>query len=245
MSYLLKMQAFGLTHQGLSRKENQDSILVAPELGIVAVADGMGGHSYGELASQMAVELLHQEFQSSSSPLEPDVRLINLYEHTNLMIYKKSLEIASSGTENKGMGTTLVSLNFHETSAYICNVGDSRAYLYRDGGLWPMTEDHSVVNEQRRAGVEFPEIKNKSMITRSVGFESQIKSDVFFRRVLKDDVFILCSDGLHGFTTEQKMLNVLNETEFSEVPQKMIDIALEGGGGDNVSCIICRATENQ
>lgn len=237
----MKIKAYGKTDVGRKRQINQDSILVNARHHIYAVADGMGGHKGGEVASAMAVETLQEvlsEYTSQDIPIES--RLEKAYQLANDRIYESSHKVGNKDLE--GMGTTLVTCYVTQHKIYISNVGDSRAYLFRDGKVWQVTEDHSLVQEQIRAGLINPEhseeIVGKNVITRSVGYDPQVKVDIIFRKYTRGDVFLLCSDGLTGMLSNTDIAKILSQNPIEKVAQICIDEANKAGGLDNISCLV-------
>ena len=233
------IEAYGKTDVGKKRQTNQDSILLNPEHHIYAVADGMGGHKGGGVASAMAVQIL-QEVLIAENQFSFETRLEKAYVLANERIYQRSHKPENKDLE--GMGTTLVSLVVTPQRVYVSNVGDSRAYLYREGLLWQITEDHSLIQEQIRAGLLKPEkageVLGKNVITRSVGFDPNIKVDVVFRDYYPGDIFLLCSDGLTGMLENKEIAEILNENSLDQVSRICVDRANEAGGIDNVSCMV-------
>ena len=236
----MNVEAYGKTDVGKKRQDNQDTILLNSEHHIYAVADGMGGHKGGEVASAIAIKTL-QEFLVQGGiqfPLEGHLEKAHLL--ANKRIYEESHR--PGNTELEGMGTTLVSLVVTPQRVYISNVGDSRAYLFREGLLWQVTEDHSLIQEQIRAGLLKPEkteeVFGKNVITRSVGFDPNIKIDVIFRDYYQGDVFLLCSDGLTGMLSNTEIAKILSSNPLDQVVEICIDQANKAGGIDNVSCLV-------
>lgn len=236
---------WGQTDVGLKRDINQDSILVDKKLSLFIVADGMGGHRGGEVASAMAVETVQdviEEHLSRGGPVSPRDILRQAYREASKQIYVKSTRISP---ELMGMGTTMVLAFAFEGKIYIANVGDSRAYLFKDGRLWMLTEDHSLINEQIRAGVLDPKnpdgIVGRNVITRSVGYEEDVTVDVVEREIIPGEIFLLCSDGLCGLVSNDKIAEICRKTPPSSIVQKSIEAAKEAGGDDNVSVIVIRA----
>lgn len=237
----MKIKAYGKTDVGRKRQINQDSILVNARNHIYAVADGMGGHKGGEVASAMAVEILQEVLGQEASSLIPvEAKLEKAYKLANDRIYESSHKASNKDLE--GMGTTLVACYITKHKIFISNVGDSRAYLYRDGRVWQVTEDHSLVQEQIRAGLIDPnkseEMVGKNVITRSVGYDQSVKVDVVFRTYSPGDVFLLCSDGLTGMVSNEKIAQILSNNSLEKVAQICIDEANAAGGTDNISCLV-------
>ncbi len=237
----MKIKAYGKTDVGRKRQINQDSILVNARHHIYAVADGMGGHKGGEVASAMAIETLQEVLAheaTTSSPVES--RLETAYKLANDRIYETSHKASNKDLE--GMGTTMVAFYATQHKIFISNVGDSRAYLYRSKKIWQITEDHSLVQEQIRAGIIDPDkaeaVIGKNVITRSVGYDQTVKIDVVFRTYTKGDVFLICSDGLTGMVSNTNIARILASNPIEKVAQICIDEANTAGGVDNISCLV-------
>jgi protein phosphatase len=143
-----------------------------------------------------------------------------------------------------GMGTTLVCVYVSGGTAYIAQVGDSRVYLYRDGVLWRITEDHSYINEQLRAGLITKEQANlstyKNVITRSVGFDEVVESDIYVRDLKSRDIFLLCSDGLTSMISNEDICNSIDADNLENSVSELIDKANEAGGHDNISVVLVK-----
>ncbi len=234
------------TDRGLKRQTNQDSILINPELGIYVLADGMGGHSGGEVASALAVQTVEEVFRKAKdSHKSPREKLVYAYKEASRRIYDKA---AKTNPELAGMGTTLVMIYVHEERIYLGNVGDSRGYLYTKQNFWQLSEDHSVINEQLRAGAMTEEqakvYVGKNIITRSVGYEREVEVDILEREVSPDDMYLLCSDGLTGMVSDQKIREILREKPPSEAVDDCMKTALYNGGDDNVSLILLKVDED-
>src|SRR5205823_2699404 len=205
----MKALSAGLTDVGRKRNHNEDSFLVDEELQLYVVADGMGGHAGGGTASRIAVETIDRELRKArdgkenpfaggtslqDSPLPEVIR--SAVERACISIFHAAQEDARLA----GMGTTVISLLIKDDHAYFAHVGDSRAYLVRGDLIQQISEDHSLVNEQIKAGMITPEeakhSRYKNIITRSVGFEEEVQVDVMGVITEPGDVFVLCSDGL-------------------------------------------------
>jgi len=232
------------TDKGLRRESNQDSFLINRDLGLFVVADGMGGHSGGEVASKMAVDtaeaVMHDQATKKPAPRESVHRM---YEEASHRIYDKA---ANESPELSGMGTTMVLTLVSGSSLYIGNVGDSRAYLFRKPHLWQLTEDHSLLNEQLRAGLvredQIRQFVGRNVITRSVGYERDVNVDVLERPLKVGDCVLLCSDGLSGLITDAKLCEILNQFSSEEVVDRCIEAALAAGGDDNVTVLFLAVT---
>lgn len=237
---MLKCDVWCRTDKGLRRESNQDSFLINKEIGLFVVADGMGGHSGGEVASQIAVqtaEMVVSEYRNSG--MAPRDLVQKVYEESSHRIYDR----AAQESQLSGMGTTMVMTYLSGNSLFVGNVGDSRAYLYRKPNLWQVTEDHSLVNEQLRAGLiredQVRQFVGRNVITRSVGYERDVIADVLERPLQKGDHFILCSDGLSGMITDDLISETLASRPAGEQAcNELLNRALEAGGEDNVTVLL-------
>jgi serine/threonine protein phosphatase PrpC len=257
----MRVLAWGLTHPGQKREHNEDAFLINAELGLFMVADGMGGHFGGDRASRLAVELLEHELDLSgmeeptaaSSPgASGDVQsaagrtLREAARRTSRAIYN----LGESDPELQGMGTTMTALWLKDGRAHLAHVGDSRCYLYRDGDVRQLTQDHSWTEEQVRAGFMTPdEAQNsalKHVITRSVGFEPDVDVDIASTATEMGDCFILCSDGLYNYVNARQLRDYLVRGYYSEVPRRLVETANSLGGEDNITVlVICVANESR
>lgn len=243
----ITLTSFGQTDVGLKRQKNEDSFLVDDDLKLYAVADGMGGHKGGDYASSMAVQVLRQALSQNITKnpgmFSPREALMDGYSQASLQIYNKS---HIEQPELQGMGTTLVSMFYHSGSMYIGNVGDSRAYLIREGKMWQLTEDHSLLNEHIRAGfirdADISQFQAKNVITRSVGFEKDALCDVIERRVSPGDRYMMCSDGLCGLVRPEQLLALCLVQDIRESARLCIEEAKKNGGDDNVTVVMVDAS---
>lgn len=233
----MQVKVWCKTDKGLRRDSNQDSYLVSPEIGLYIVADGMGGHSGGEVASAMAVKAAADFVQKNLNNLEPRELLIKSYQEASRQIHER----AAGDARLSGMGTTMVLLFVKNQTIYVANVGDSRAYLFRKPYYWQITEDHSLMNEQLRAGILKEEniatFNSKNVITRSVGYEKNVQADVIERQLNSGDNYLICSDGFSGMVNDKLAGEILNKTASENVPDACIAKALENGGDDNVTVL--------
>lgn len=239
----MRFEVWAQTDVGLKRDINQDAILVDHELNLFIVADGMGGHKGGEVASALAVETVQDAIKKRKNEpkLSPRKVLAEAYREASSRIHHKS---TFESPELMGMGTTMVLFWEHRGRVYIGNVGDSRAYLFTGQRLWQLTEDHSLINEQVRAGViseeEAPHVVGRNVITRSVGFERDVMVDVLEREPQPGDLYLLCSDGLSGLVSPEKLADLIQHSSPEEAVAKCIKEAKAAGGDDNISVIIIR-----
>ncbi len=239
------IEAWCETDVGLKRESNEDSYLLNKNIGIFAVADGMGGHRGGEVASSMAVSTLEQYVQNNkvgSRKVQPRVLLTEAYKTASNKIFDKSRNEAA---ELSGMGTTLVSALVVENTVFIANVGDSRAYLYRAKKFWQLTEDHSLLNEHIKFGLvaeqDAENFLQKNVITRSVGFEREVMCDILERVMEPDDLILLCSDGLSGLVTDARMCEICQSLSPEKIVERCIKEARDNGGDDNITVLVLYA----
>src|SRR4051812_28704448 len=189
----MQIEAHCMTDVGLRRENNQDSFLIDESLGLFLVADGMGGHSGGEVASALAVQTIRDVVLKSAKDnrrILPRQLLSDAYREASHRIYDHAR--TEGNKKLQGMGTTLVCAYFNRGTLYLGNVGDSRAYLFKKPNLWQVTEDHSLMNEQLRAGIigekDISTFTAKNVITRSVGFERDVSCDIIERAVEPGEV---------------------------------------------------------
>ncbi|NBD09059.1 MULTISPECIES: Stp1/IreP family PP2C-type Ser/Thr phosphatase [Corallococcus] len=250
----MRIEVAGSTHVGMKRNHNEDNYLVLTEENLVCVADGMGGHSSGEIASRIAVDELGEFFRLTSKDQEAtwpfkmdkqrnydENRLATGIKLANARIFER----ATADSKYKGMGTTIVSAHFADSAVYVGHVGDSRVYFFRGGLLQQVTEDHSLLNDYLKAKKLSPEeIENfphKNVIVRALGMKEQVQVDVTRVDPLENDVFLLCSDGLSGMVTDAQMQDILSRTpELEKACGQLIDLANAAGGNDNVTCVLAR-----
>lgn len=232
------MQICQRTHKGLVRLSNQDHLLA--ERRLCGVADGMGGHKGGETASQVAVQV----FRSALGKKKPEEQTLRMgLEAANRRVY----EMSAHDEELRGMGTTFTVLWEDDSRILIAHVGDSRAYRLRNGELRQITQDHSVVAELVRNHVITPEAaKNhpyKNVITRAVGVDPAVEMDVLVEDKQLDDLWLLCSDGLYNMVDDEAIQKILTELEDEKAADRLLELALENGGKDNVSFVLGRVME--
>ncbi len=231
---------------GLRRESNQDSMFVSTDLEfpLFVVADGMGGHNAGDLASSMAVEGMIMFLKENRGRLKKENEIKKCIreaiEYVNNKIYLKSLE----STEFNGMGTTLTTVFIDKKRLYIGHVGDSRAYLIRDNNLNKLTEDHTLVNELIKKGsisveeaIKHPQ---RNLITRAVGTSCDIISDITTVDKMPKDIIILCSDGLTNMIDEEIILRIVQQydnKDMNNICNILVRLAIENGGKDNITVI--------
>ena len=250
----LRIEVAGETNVGMKRTHNEDNFSITEESGLYIVADGMGGHASGEIASKMAVDAMREFFAATASDPErtwpykmdrskgyEENRLITGIKLANLRIY----ESAQRDPRQRGMGTTIVALFAVEDSIYVAHVGDSRVYRLREGTLEQLTEDHSLLNDyikmKRLTPEEIANFPHKNVIVRALGMKDTVKVDTRFERPKAGDVYVLCSDGLSGPVTDEMMLEILDSTgDLRAAATKLINRANENGGPDNITVVLAR-----
>jgi len=247
----LAILASGATDIGMKRKTNQDSISMEKPYAFYLVADGMGGHNGGDIASQMSTKLFSEYLQSHRDNFKAKDFLKNAVTHINNKIF----DHASKNEELKGMGTTISAILFDENHLNVANVGDSRVYLISNKSLFQLTRDHSLVQERINIGFYDREgakkDPQKNILTRTVGFEQGTIPDIYQYKISRNDMFLICSDGLHGKVADQDILHIINEeisdvsnssqTALDKVVKRLIAQANQNGGQDNISVIIALA----
>jgi PPM family protein phosphatase len=224
------------TDTGRQRRENEDSAFARPP--VFVIADGMGGARAGEVASKIAIETFERELPGEGSPEE---RLAECVREANRRIYAQS----RPDHEYAGMGTTLTAAYLDDSDLSVAHVGDSRAYLFRDGELIRLTRDHSLVGELIERGKlteeQAAEHPQRSVITRALGPEPEVKVDTWTYPVRPGDVLLLCSDGLNSMLSDAQILNVLGAAgSLRDAADELIDAANEAGGRDNITVVLCR-----
>jgi len=252
MSLEDKIQITGITDEGLVRDHNEDSIGSDAALGLLVLADGMGGHKGGEVASAIAVDTILQNLRQAI----PEISTGNTDENTGYSLESMAVESAikvanqkiyeasQNNSKYEGMGTTVVVLLFYDNRMTIAHVGDSRLYRFREGSLEQMTRDHTLLQELVDRGFytkkEANESLNKNLVTRAVGVNPSVDIDLLEDVALQGDTFLLCSDGLTDMIDdgliEHIQLNHLDDLE--KMNQELIKQAKDHGGKDNVSVML-------
>lgn len=239
---------------GRKRRHNEDSSLVAPELGLALVADGMGGYKAGEIASAIAVYRVLEEMKfflgehypemvdEESGYTRASLALRNAIMQANEEIFDKAEGIPQCN----GMGTTVVAAMFYAGRVTLAHVGDSRAYRMRDGQLRAVTNDHSLVQEMVDRGLvsaeEAAESTPKNLVTRALGVERTVRVEITQDHTQTDDIFVLCSDGLNDMVSDKDIGLTLSKygANLPEAADRLIAQANDGGGKDNISVVLVR-----
>lgn len=249
----------GKTDPGLKRKVNEDSYLMASDLGLYVIADGMGGHKAGDVASCMVVETIEDYWRKVNSGDPPaflehiqmDIsnsakHLVNSISMANIMVFE-----AQKKPQYYRMGSTIVALLLEEDTIWAANVGDSRIYLFDHGDLIQVSEDHSLVTEQMAMGIIGPDGKDntltKNVITRAIGLKEKVKVFITPIQPMAGNIILMCSDGLTDYTSEKNIIMVIDDfsTSLERKVDLLIDGAKRGGGGDNISVILLEVQEEK
>lgn len=229
-----------LTDIGLVRSLNEDSLCVLPEIGLFAVADGMGGHLAGEVASTTALQILQEELVKRLEEGEnPRQAIINAVQVAN----RKIFELAGGNQQWAGMGTTITACLKRGEDIYIAQVGDSRAYLLRESLIWQLTEDHSLVRELVRNGglteeqaLHHPQ---RNVLTRSLGTAPSLNVDIYHQEVGPGDLLLLCTDGLTSYIMPDEIKQIIHTAaNLDRAVRGLVDKALGAGGKDNITVIL-------
>jgi serine/threonine protein phosphatase PrpC len=247
----MPLRMYGDTDKGLVRKTNQDAFFFNKEYGIVIVSDGMGGHKGGEIASQLVVDGLRDAYMASSQILFENVGsfLDDVLKTINAEILRQS----EADERLSGMGATVNYLQFAGGMVAIGHAGDSRTYLVRKThassnqkhcAMWQLTVDHNVGTFLERGILKSsqfatpPSERHKARLTRGMGVTRNLSADLYTRTLVDGDVYLTCSDGLHGYVTEEAILDTLCEGPISEAPTRLINLAKSMGAPDNVTVVI-------
>jgi protein phosphatase len=248
----------GLTDVGRKRTHNEDAYLLLPEEHLWCVADGMGGHASGEVAARLAVEEMAEFFQltgrdeEATWPFKMDPalgyeqnRLVTAVKLANLRIHER----AQSDLRLKGMGTTLVACSLPKggDKMLVAHVGDSRAYVWRDGVIRQLTQDHSLLNDYLRTKKLTPEeiegFPHKNVIVRALGMKPVVEVDVVEETLVDGEVVLLCCDGLSGMVPDTRIAEIIRSSRggLRKAARVLVEAANERGGMDNVTCVLLQA----
>jgi len=231
------------THIGYVRQLNEDAYLDRSDICLWAVADGMGGHHAGDVASSHIIDVLDET--QSCTPLSA---YIDEVENRLIAANSELIKMARQHKDNRTIGSTIVTLIAQDNHCALLWAGDSRAYRCRDQQLEQLTRDHSQVEEMVRQGLlTLEEAKNhpaSNIITRAIGASEKIFIDVDIVEAQPGDTYLLCSDGLNKHLTNAEICSVLQNTAVDEIPERLVEMTLERGAMDNVTVIVIRATES-
>ena len=246
------------TDPGLKRSHNEDSFCIIEDEQLFLVADGMGAHASGEVASKMAVDVIRKFFARSKDdnatwPYKmdgalsyPENRLVVAIKQAN----KKIHEAATGDVRITGMGTTVVIGQIFEDKFYVAHVGDSRCYRFREGVVEQLTRDHSLLadNKEVRPGVSKVVEKNfphRNVITRALGMKATVQVDISAADVKDGDIFLLCSDGLSGMVETPTLRDLLKvDVDLDDAAHKLVEAANQAGGTDNITVLLLECRQN-
>jgi PPM family protein phosphatase len=241
---MLTYRASGASDVGLRRANNEDAYLVKPEIGLVAVADGMGGAAAGEVASAIFVQTADELF-GSTAPASAD-EAAALVQEVFRLANERMIGHVAEHPDHHGMGCTAELLVFSGERYVLGHVGDSRTYLFRDGELRQITKDHSLVQQQVDQGLISPaEAKHhamKNVVLRALGADIDLSLDLIRGRVLPKDLLLLCSDGLTDMLEDAAIREALTSSRrLTDKVEQLIEGAKSAGGRDNVTVVLCQA----
>jgi serine/threonine protein phosphatase PrpC len=252
LSKQLRLDVAQLTDVGRKRPHNEDNMayvipkdaqVMAKKGALFIVADGMGGHAAGEVASEIAVETISSAYYQDDNNEDVTASLLHAIKRANALIHQRAAE----NMMRSGMGTTCVAAVLRGSTAYIANIGDSRAYLIRAGQVRQVSQDHSWVEEQVRAGLltrdQARSHAQRNVITRSLGTQSDVDVDIFTEQVFEGDTLLLCSDGLSGQITDDDLRTIIGQYSPQESVYRLVERANENGGPDNITAIVIRVLE--
>ena len=235
------------SHKGMKRESNEDSCFILPQEGVFIVADGVGGHNSGQTASGMAVSEIAEMIKQKPIRKRKENSILKYLEScveaANIRIIHRAIE----APENVGMATTLVMCYINGNKAYFANAGDSRAYIFRDGELRQITEDHSYVNLLVKKGAITKEDainhEESNKITKALGVEYPVKADYYIEKLRKNDVLLLCTDGLYNEVDENEICDLIkHEKDMSKLAEQFLSRANAHGGKDNIT-VVCLKIE--
>jgi protein phosphatase len=253
----MRLESYAVTDTGPVREHNEDSWGADVDAGLFVVADGMGGHAAGEVASRLAVETVTEIMLEEEDPDETRLLMAvddpadRIRERLRYAMNQSSVRIRKAVESNPaqaGMGTTLVVLLVEGSEAHLAHVGDSRIYLFREGQLQRLTRDHTVVQQEVDAGRLTPElartVPHKNILTKSVGYHGPVDPDATTRGVQHGDVFVLCSDGLTDPLPDSDIQTLCAEKHPEDLAQALVEAALIGGTEDNVTVMVVVASDD-
>lgn len=239
----LRLEVAGCSHPGRKRPHNEDAFAIRPDLGLLVVADGLGGHAAGEIASHMAVDSVSEVLTDawSRGARSAGTLLVPAIQQANARVFAA----ARQSQATRGMGTTIVAALAHGKHVAIAHVGDSRAYLLRGRRMTRLTEDHTLENQCRLAGINpatRPDIKpHLHSLTRAVGTDERVEIDVRYFEPRADDVLLLCSDGLNCTLDDHEIASVLAVSGDPGVTaEQLVTYSNDNGGPDNITVVLAK-----
>ena len=252
---MLPITACGFSHPGKHRADNEDAFGSFGDARFFAVADGMGGHNAGEVASVLAIDAVETFFreyhfnprQTWPYPVDRSLSLAANLLRVGIKVANDRIRASASSDRTRArMGSTIVTMALGETQVAIAHAGDSRAYRFRGGELKKLTRDHSVAEEMRAARPEMTDeemaaFAHRNVVTRSLGSKDELEPDVYVNKIASGDLYMLCTDGLWGSVPDAKIGTILNSTSDVEAAcQLLVDAANEAGGPDNITVLLVR-----
>lgn len=241
------IKAYAKTDIGKVREMNQDDYHISnsiDEVQLYMLADGMGGYKGGEIASNQAIQSAKSYIENNFKEIEKDkdsiIQLLaSSMEYANMVVYEKSKE----NKELEGMGTTLEIVLIYNNKAYIGHIGDSRIYRIRKSFIRKLTQDHSYVQKLVKDGEITPEQAEhhpkKNMLMKALGCNAFVEPDVMVKGFLKDDILVMCSDGLSNLVNQEEIYNIAKE-DIEQAPKELVNLANERGGYDNITVIVIK-----
>jgi protein phosphatase len=242
----MKLTAFGLTDVGRRRESNEDDFLLEPVRGVYAVADGMGGHAAGEIASHLAIDTIRELLDGADRSLRDAEDAAAWLRDAVVEANRRICDSIRLHEERRGMGTTVVALVHSGEEAVVGHVGDSRGYLLRDDELLRMTSDHSWVNEQVKLGLMNDDAAQRhpmrNIVTRALGSRPDVVVDLTSVEAKSGDVFLLCSDGLNTMLSDDQIHEILldHHQNPEAACRSLVEAANRNGGEDNVTVVVAR-----
>ena len=248
------LEMVSLTHPGMVRAHNEDSVACEPACGLVVLTDGMGGYNAGEVASGIAVSVVSSEIKHYLEDVRPEDKDADTGEDIAVVLLRNNVQKANSSIfhaahsqpQYAGMGTTIVSGLFYDNRVAVAHIGDSRMYRLRGEVFESITRDHSLLQEQIDSGMiskaDARVSQNKNLVTRAVGIDEEVETEIHVHEVKRGDIYVLCSDGLNDMVEDEDIAEIV-KTLKSNLPlmaKQLIQAANDNGGRDNVSVILVK-----
>ena len=249
---MIEIESAGLTDVGMKRNGNEDALFLDDDLGLYVVADGMGGHQAGEIASQLVVKTIGDYIlQSKNDDLDRENifldktlsseanRLLSSIRLSNKVVHEASMDIDAC----RGMGSTVSAVYFTDGTFIVANVGDSPIYLIRDGKIKLISVLHTVLAEQAAINPEIAEklgMEFRHVLTRAMGTEESVNADIYEINCFKNDMLVISSDGLSDKASPEEILELVNQNGLDTACQRLVKLANDRGGDDNVTTIVLK-----
>ena len=248
------LEMVSMTHPGMVRAHNEDSVACEPDLGLAVLADGMGGYNAGEVASGIAVSVVISEIKHALDDLRPEDADEESGDDNAVALLRKNVQKANSSIfhaahsqpQYSGMGTTIVSGLFYDNRVAVAHIGDSRMYRLRGDVFESITKDHSLLQEQIDSGMiskaDARMSQNKNLVTRAVGIDAEVEAEIHVHDVKRGDIYVLCSDGLNDMVEDGDIAETVKtlKANLSLMATQLIQAANDNGGRDNVSVILVK-----